>query len=81
MLSHSHLTDPVPGPELFAKDGTVAEYERRIAELERLREKLRDLSEAAQLLPQDDIEMKHCVCHLVQDRADTPTARGFVLQS
>ncbi len=24
------------GPELFAKDGTVAEYERRIAELERL---------------------------------------------
>ena len=24
------------GPELFAKDGTVAEYERRIADLERL---------------------------------------------
>ena len=24
------------GPELFAKEGTVAEYERRIAELERL---------------------------------------------
>jgi transposase-like protein len=24
------------GPELFAQDGTVAEYERRIAELERL---------------------------------------------
>ena len=24
------------GPELFAKDGTVAEYERRIAEFERL---------------------------------------------
>ena len=24
------------GPELFAKDGAVAEYERRIAELERL---------------------------------------------
>ncbi len=24
------------GPELFAKDGTVAEYERRVAELERL---------------------------------------------
>ena len=24
------------GPELFAKDGTVAEYERRIAEMERL---------------------------------------------
>ncbi len=24
------------GPELFAKDGSVAEYERRIAELERL---------------------------------------------
>ena len=24
------------GPEVFAKDGTVAEYERRIAELERL---------------------------------------------
>ena len=24
------------GPEIFARDGTVAEYERRIAELERL---------------------------------------------
>lgn len=24
------------GPEVFAKDGTVAEYEKRIAELERL---------------------------------------------
>ena len=24
------------GPEIFAKDGTVAEYERRIADLERL---------------------------------------------
>ena len=24
------------GPEVFAKDGTVAQYERRIAELERL---------------------------------------------
>jgi transposase-like protein len=24
------------GPEIFAQDGTVAEYERRIAELERL---------------------------------------------
>lgn len=24
------------GPEIFAKDGTVAEYERRIAELEQL---------------------------------------------
>jgi DNA-binding transcriptional MerR regulator len=59
----------------------IEEVDARIADLERLRKSLRDLSEAAKRLPQDDIEMKHCVCHLVQDRANTPPTRGFVLQS
>lgn len=59
----------------------IEEVDARIAELERLRESLRDLREAAQRLPQDDIEMKHCICHLVQNRADTPPAPGFMFES
>lgn len=47
----------------------MEEVDARIAELERLRGELRRLSKAAQRLPQDDIEMKSCVCHLVQNKA------------
>jgi DNA-binding transcriptional MerR regulator len=57
----------------------IEEVGARIIELQRLQESLQDLSKAAQRLPQDDIEMKHCVCHLVQGRADTFPDKGVVL--
>ena len=56
----------------------MQEVDARIAELERLRVDLRDLNKAAECLPQDDIEMKRCVCHLVQDHAGT--FQDFVLE-
>jgi DNA-binding transcriptional MerR regulator len=59
----------------------IVEVGARIADLEHLRDDLQALGDAAQRLPLDDIEMKNCVCHLVQDRADTSPIQGFVLQS
>jgi len=55
----------------------IHKVDTRLAELERLRDDLRDLSKAAERLPQDGIEMKTCACHLVQDRADT--LQSFIL--
>jgi DNA-binding transcriptional MerR regulator len=56
----------------------MQEVDARIAELKRLRDDLRDLNEAAECLPQDDIEMKKCVCHLVQNHAGT--FQHFILE-
>ena len=38
---------------------------QRIAELERLEAELRELYNLGQTFPMDDVEGKHCVCHLV----------------
>ena len=38
---------------------------QRIAELERLEAELRELYNLGQTFPTDDVEGKHCVCHLV----------------
>ncbi len=46
----------------------IEEVERRIVELKRLRGELQSLCEAANELPADDIEMKNCVCHLVENQ-------------
>ncbi len=56
----------------------IQEIDARIAKLERLRDDLRDLNRAAECLPQDDIEMKKCVCHLVQNHVGT--FQDFILQ-
>jgi DNA-binding transcriptional MerR regulator len=49
-------------------DHKIDEVERRIADLERLRQDLVELREAAQGLPLDDVEGKACVCHLIQNQ-------------
>jgi MerR family copper efflux transcriptional regulator len=46
----------------------AAQIDRRIADLQRLKEDLAALLKNAQGLPQDDVEGKACVCHLVQNR-------------
>ena len=46
----------------------VDEVGQRIAALERLRQELIDLFQAAQDLPTDDVEWKACVCHLIQNK-------------
>ncbi len=43
----------------------------RIRELERLEGELRDLYELGLTFPTDDVEGKHCVCHLVSEGAHT----------
>ena len=43
----------------------IQEIERRILDLEKLRDELQMLYEAGKHLP-EDVEMKQCVCHLIQ---------------
>lgn len=43
----------------------IAEIERRIADLQRLRGELVNLYHVGLTMP-EDIEMKHCICHLIQ---------------
>jgi len=53
---------------LLAIDDKIDQVGRRITELEKLRQELTDLHQAAQNLPVDDVEWKACVCHLIQNR-------------
>ncbi|HRQ41590.1 MAG TPA: MerR family DNA-binding protein [Chloroflexota bacterium] len=41
----------------------------RIVELERLEKELRQLHRLGQTFPTDDVDGKHCVCHLVSQQA------------
>lgn len=45
------------------------EIAERIRELKRLERELRDLHALGLTFPTDDVEGKHCVCHLVSERA------------
>jgi len=47
----------------------IQEVDERIARLEQLRAELRRLNVEAEGLPMNDIEMKECVCHLVENQA------------
>jgi DNA-binding transcriptional MerR regulator len=44
------------------------EIEVRIRQLQELQQELRQLLNQASSLPDDDIEMKNCVCHLIYNR-------------
>lgn len=44
------------------------EIAERIRELKRLERELRDLHALGLTFPTDDVEGKHCVCHLVSER-------------
>lgn len=43
----------------------INDIEKRIADLQRLRDELRSIYEAGKQLPQD-VQMKACVCHLIK---------------
>lgn len=45
------------------------EIAERIRELQRLERELRALHEFGMAFPTDDVDGKHCVCHLVSERA------------
>lgn len=49
------------------------EISRRIMELQYLESELRGLHALGLTFPTDDVEGKHCICHLVSERADSPT--------
>lgn len=46
----------------------AAKIEERIRQLQELQQELQQLLRQAESLPNDDIEMKHCVCHLIYNR-------------
>lgn len=46
----------------------ATEIEEQIRHLRELRQELQQLVEQAGRLPEDDIEMKQCVCHLIYER-------------
>jgi len=48
------------------------EVQERIRELKRLEAELRRLHALGLTFPQDDVEGKACVCHLVKEQAPTP---------
>ena len=47
------------------------EIRRRIVQLQRLEKELRQLRALGLTFPMDDVDGKHCVCHLVSERAET----------
>lgn len=47
----------------------MTEIDRRIEELQALRAELESLNAAAAQLPTDDIDMKNCVCELIQEQS------------
>jgi len=49
----------------------VEEIDRRIQELEHLKHELQDLHALGMTFPTDDVEGKHCVCHLVSAKGET----------
>ncbi len=52
--------------QLLEKKST--EIEERIRQLRELQQELNGLVQQAATLPDDDIDMKECVCHLIYDR-------------
>ncbi len=50
----------------------IAQVDRQISTLRQLRGDLEDLHQQGVRLPTDSVEMKDCVCHLVENRALTP---------
>jgi DNA-binding transcriptional MerR regulator len=46
----------------------LAEIEERIGQMQELQQELQHLVEQAASLPDNDIEMKTCVCHLIYNR-------------
>ena len=52
--------------QLLEKKST--EIEERIQQLRELQQDLNELVQQAATLPDDDIDMKECVCHLIYDR-------------
>lgn len=50
-------------------DEKAAEIRQRIADLQRLEVELRELHALGLTFPTDDVDGKHCVCHLVSERA------------
>ncbi len=49
-------------------EAKAAEIEERIRQLQELQQDLKELIAQAANLPDDDIEMKQCVCHLIYNR-------------
>jgi DNA-binding transcriptional MerR regulator len=52
----------------------AAEIRQRITQLQRLEKELRQLRALGLTFPTDDVDGKHCVCHLVSERAE-PVAK------
>jgi DNA-binding transcriptional MerR regulator len=52
--------------QLLHKKST--EIEERIRQLRELQQELHELAQQAAQLPDDDIEMKTCVCHLIENQ-------------
>ncbi len=50
-------------------DHKAVEIRQRIAQLQRLEKELRQLHALGLSFPTDDVDGKHCVCHLVSERA------------
>lgn len=48
----------------------AAEIRQRVAQLQRLEKELRQLHALGLTFPTDDVDGKHCVCHLVSERAN-----------
>ena len=51
-------------------DQKIAEIQMRIEQLKQMDAELSDLYDLGMSFPQDDIEGKHCVCHLVSEKAN-----------
>ncbi len=47
------------------------EISQRIAQLQRMETELRELHRLGLTFPTDDVDGKHCVCHLVSERTGT----------
>lgn len=65
------LRDQGEAPCLTLLEGLAekqAEIERRIAELQDLKDQLAELHRLGTTFPTDDVEGKHCVCHLVSEQ-------------
>ncbi len=48
----------------------AGEIRQRVAQLQRLEKELRQLHALGLTFPTDDVDGKHCVCHLVSERAN-----------
>lgn len=65
------MRDEEEAPCLFVlelMEEKAGEIARRIEELKRLETELRELHALGQTFPTDDVQGKHCVCHLVSEQ-------------